>query len=74
MNGLLYQLFEPPIHSKIFDFNEFITNLNKFQLFLETIQLKFCHWNLNGLAAHKFIKLSLIEGYININSIDIICF
>ena len=28
--------------------------------------LKFCHWNLNGLAAHEFVKLSLIEGYINV--------
>ena len=35
--------------------------------------LKFCHWNLNGLAAHEFIKLSLLEGYINVNDIDIIC-
>ena len=35
--------------------------------------LKFCHWNLNGLTAHEFIKLSLLEGYINVNNIDIIC-
>ena len=35
--------------------------------------LKFCHWNLNGLAAHEFTKLSLLEGYINVNDIDIIC-
>ena len=35
--------------------------------------LKFCHWNLNGLAAHEFIKLSFLEGYINVNDIDIIC-
>ena len=34
--------------------------------------LKFCHWNLNGLAAHKLTKLSLLEGYINVNDIDII--
>ena len=34
--------------------------------------LKFCHWNLNGLAAHKFTKLSLVEGYINDNDIDIL--
>ena len=33
--------------------------------------LKFCHWNLNGLAAREFIKLSLL-GYINVNDIDII--
>ena len=35
--------------------------------------LKFCHWNLNGLAAHEFTKLSLLEGYMNINDTDIIC-
>ena len=33
--------------------------------------LRFCHWNLKGLAAHKFTLLSLI-GYINVNEIDII--
>ena len=36
--------------------------------------LKFYHWNLNGLAVHEFTKLSLLEGYINVNNIDIICF
>ena len=36
--------------------------------------LKFCHWNLNGLAAHEFIKLSLLEGYINVNDTNIIYF
>ena len=35
--------------------------------------LKFWHWNLNGLAAHEFSKLSLLEGYINVNDIDITC-
>ena len=35
--------------------------------------LKFCRWNLNGLVAHEFIKLSLLEGYINVNISDIIC-
>ena len=34
--------------------------------------LKFCHWNLNGLAAYEFTKLALLEGYINVNDIDII--
>ena len=22
-----------------------------------------CHWNLNGISAHNFIKLSLLHGY-----------
>ena len=35
-----------------------------------SLALTFCHWNLNDLAAHEFIKLSLL-GYINVN-IDII--
>ena len=35
--------------------------------------LKFCHWDLNGLPDHEFIKLFLLEGYINVNDIDIIC-
>ena len=32
--------------------------------------LKVCHWNLNGLAAHEFTKLSLLEGYVSVNDID----
>ena len=35
--------------------------------------LKFFSWNLTGLAAHEFTKLSLIEGYIDVNGINIIC-
>ena len=35
--------------------------------------LKFCHWNLNGLAAHEFTKLYLLEGYIDVNDNNIIC-
>ena len=25
--------------------------------------LTFCHWNLNDVAAHEFIKVSLLQGY-----------
>ena len=35
--------------------------------------LTFCHWNLNGAAAHEFIKLSLLEGYITERNFDMIC-
>ena len=35
--------------------------------------LKFFHWNLDGLAAHDFIKLPLIEAYIATNNFDIVC-
>ena len=32
-----------------------------------------CHWNLNTISAHNFIKLSVLCAYISINKIDIIC-
>ena len=35
--------------------------------------IKFCHWNLNGLAAHGFVKIPLIEAFINTHNFDIIC-
>ena len=34
--------------------------------------IKFCHWKLNGLAAHAFIKISLKEAFVT--SFDIMCF
>ena len=33
--------------------------------------LTFCHWNLNGVAAHEFIKVSLLQGYITERNFDI---
>ena len=35
--------------------------------------IKFCHWNLNGLAAHDFIKVPLVEAFITSNIIDTVC-
>ena len=38
--------------------------------------MKFCHWNLNGLAAHDFIKVPLVEVFItsnNSNDFDLVC-
>ena len=35
--------------------------------------IKFCHWNLNGLAAHDFLKIFLIEAFITSHNFDIIC-
>ena len=35
--------------------------------------IKFCHWNLNGLGAHDFLKVSLIEAFITTHNFDIIC-
>ena len=34
---------------------------------------KRCHWNLNGLAAHDFIKVPLIEAFITTSNFDIVC-
>ena len=31
----------------------------------------FCHWNLNSIAAHNFIKMSLLQAYNAINRFDI---
>ena len=33
----------------------------------------FCHWNLNSIAAHNFIKMSLLQAYNSIHRFDIIC-
>ena len=35
--------------------------------------LSICHWNLNSIPAHNFIKLCLLRAYISINKFDIIC-
>ena len=35
--------------------------------------IKFCHWNLNGLAAHDFIKVPLVEAFITSNNSDLVC-
>ena len=34
--------------------------------------LTFCHWNLNGLAAHDSTKISLLQAYITQHNYDII--
>ena len=36
-------------------------------------QVLFCHWNLNGLAAHNLIKLSLLQALPVTHGYDIIC-
>ena len=33
----------------------------------------FCHWNLNSIAAHNFIKMSALQAFNAINRFDIIC-
>ena len=41
--------------------------LNSFQ------KLSICYWNLNNIAAHNFIKVSLLIAYNSIHKYDIIC-
>ena len=35
--------------------------------------IKFCHWNLHGIAAHDFFKVPLIEAFISTHNFDILC-
>ena len=35
--------------------------------------IKFCHWNLDELAAHDFIKVPLIETFITTSNFDVVC-
>ena len=32
-----------------------------------------CHWNLNSISAHNFIKISLLNVYISTHNFDILC-
>ena len=34
--------------------------------------LSFCHWNLNSISAHDFVKVSQLEAYNAIHKFDII--
>ena len=35
--------------------------------------ISFCHWNLNGIAANNFVKISLLEAYNTVHYFDVIC-
>ena len=32
-----------------------------------------CHWNLNSISAHNYIKLSLLRAYVSTHKFDAIC-
>ena len=32
-----------------------------------------CHWNLNIISAHNFIKVSLLSAYVSTHNFDILC-
>ena len=36
-------------------------------------EFSICHWNLNSIATHSFIKVSLLKAYIAIYNYDVIC-
>ena len=36
-------------------------------------QISFCHWNLNGLAAHNFTKVSLLQALPVTHDYDVVC-
>ena len=40
---------------------------------MKSSRLNFCHWNLNGIATHDFVKVTLLEAFIKANNINIIC-
>ena len=35
--------------------------------------LTVCHWNLNNIAAHNFIKVALLQAYLSVHNKDIVC-
>ena len=35
--------------------------------------LSICHWNLNSISAHSYVKLSLLRAYPAFHNFDIIC-
>ena len=35
--------------------------------------LTICHWNLNSIAAHNFMKVALLKAYISVHNTDIVC-
>ena len=36
-------------------------------------KISFCHWNLNGIAAHDFSKVPLLQVMATTHDYDIIC-
>ena len=39
----------------------------------KTQSLSICHWNVNSLPAHNFIKSSLLSAFLGIEPFDIVC-
>ena len=68
---VLFYLFFDTIFSKILLVNSGDIGANPGPK--KSFPIKFCHWNLNGLAAHDFIKAPLIEAFISTHDFDILC-
>ena len=68
---VLFYLFFDTIFSKILLVNSGDIGANPGPR--KSSPIKFCHWNLNGLAAHDFIKAPLIEAFISTHDFDILC-
>ena len=32
-----------------------------------------CHWNLNSITAHSYLKVSLLRAYISLHNFDVVC-
>ena len=32
-----------------------------------------CHWNLNSITAHNYLKISLLRAYILLHNFDVVC-
>ena len=35
--------------------------------------LLFCHWNLNSISSHNYVKIYVLKAYITVNKCGIIC-
>ena len=68
---VLFYLFFDTIFSKILLVNSGDIETNPGPR--KSSPIKFCHWDLNGLAAHDFIKVPLIEAFISTHNFDILC-
>ena len=43
------------------------------KILVPSIHLQDCHWNLNGIIAHDYIKITLIKAYITNQNFGIVC-
>ena len=56
-----------------YDQNQWAIEVNPGSKQKQDQSLSICHWNLNSIHAHNFQKLSVLQGYISNNKVDILC-